>query len=313
MRVANDARGALHAHPGARALGDAARRAQEAGQLGDPNLVDVVDRGDDVGAQRMKLDESLSRLSREHQLSPSLAHDIAQLCARDGEGQTAIARGDAVEVLYRRTTERRPVMAFAAVTLNGLTHRYYRFKAPDDGSTDFYDPNGDSVTEMLMKKPVADGHLGDGFGWRIHPILHDRRFHEGVDYAAPYGSPIVAAGDGVIEKIGEEWGYGKFVRIRHDFGYETTYAHISAVVRGLKVGDRIHRGEPIAYVGSTGLSTGPHLYYELRVNDRYVDPLAAHLRAGRVLAGDALAAFQHWRRRADRLIQVAAQNGSFTR
>ena len=156
----------------------------------------------------------------------------------------------------------------------------------------------------LMKKPVLAGRLGDGFGWRIHPILRDRRFHEGVDYAAPFGSPIVAAADGMIEIIGEEAGYGKYVRVRHDFGYETTYAHISGVPRGLKVGSRIRRGQTIAYVGSTGLSTGPHLYFELRVNGHYADPLQANLRAGRVLDGGTLAAFQAARRRTDSLVQA---------
>jgi murein DD-endopeptidase MepM/ murein hydrolase activator NlpD len=161
-----------------------------------------------------------------------------------------------------------------------------------------------------MKRPVADGRLGDGFGWRIHPILHDRRFHEGVDYAAPFGSPIEAAGAGVVEKIDQEWGYGKYVRIRHDFGYETTYAHLSGVPHGLKIGERVRAGQTIGYVGSTGLSTGPHLYYELRVDGRYADPLRAHLHAGRVLEGDALAAFQKMRARTDMLLKASARSAA---
>jgi murein DD-endopeptidase MepM/ murein hydrolase activator NlpD len=147
----------------------------------------------------------------------------------------------------------------------------------------------------------------------VHPILGDRRFHEGVDYTAPFGSPIAAAGAGVVEKIDQEAGYGKYVRIRHDFGYETTYAHISGMPRGLKVGARIHRGQTIGYVGSTGLSTGPHLYYELRVNGQYADPLLTHLPAGRVLDGDVLIAFQQARTATDLLLQASARSAGSSR
>ena len=267
--------------------------------------------GFDAELPRTKLDESLRQLAQHEQLAPALVHQLIRLCAHEAEGQTAIAPGDAVKVLYKANAQGAPVLAYADVMLNGLKRRYYRFRAPDDGSVDYYDSRGNSVTKTLMKKPVANGRLGDGFGWRVHPILRDRRFHEGVDYPAPFGSPIDAAGDGVVEKIGEEWGYGKYIRIRHDFGYETTYAHISGIAQGLTVGTRVRRGQVIAYVGSTGLSTGPHLYYELRVDGHYLNPLQADLDAGRVLGGGVLTAFQRMRHRIDRLVQVAAQNVRF--
>jgi murein DD-endopeptidase MepM/ murein hydrolase activator NlpD len=263
----------------------------------------------DVGPSGMKLDESLGRLAQDNRVAPALIDRIMRLCAQTVDLETAISADDTAELLYNVNPEGQRELAFAALTLDGHTYRYYRFTAPDDGSTDYYDANGRSVTASLMKQPVA-GRLGDGFGWRIHPILKDRRFHEGVDYAAPFGSPIAAGGDGILERIGEEPGYGKYVRIRHDFGYETTYAHISGMPHGLRVGQRIHRGQTIAYIGSTGLSTGPHLYYELRVNGRFADPLRAHLRAGRVLEGDALAAFEKMRARTDRLVEVSAQRAA---
>lgn len=252
----------------------------------------------------VKLNESFARLSRTHRLPPSLVKQFMSLCGSDIERGAAISPDDTAQLLYSADANGEPTLTFAALTLDGSTRRYYRFTAPDDGSTEYYDAGGRSVVKTMMKKPVLAGRLGDGFGWRIHPILRDRRFHEGVDYAAPFGSPIVAAADGMIEIIGEEAGYGKYVRVRHDFGYETTYAHISGVPRGLKVGSRIRRGQTIAYVGSTGLSTGPHLYFELRVNGHYADPLQANLRAGRVLDGGTLAAFQAARRRTDRLVQA---------
>jgi murein DD-endopeptidase MepM/ murein hydrolase activator NlpD len=267
----------------------------------------------DSSRPRITLHESLHRLARDNRVAASLIEDIVRLCAQDVDLDGVISARDTAELLYDANEKGEPQLAFAAVTLNGRTHRYYRFTTPDDGGTDYYDVDGHSVTASLMNKPVAEGHLGDGFGWRIHPILGDRRFHEGVDYAAPFGSPIAAAGAGVVEKIDQQWGYGKYVRIRHDFGYETTYAHISGVQRGLKVGTRIHPGQTIAYIGSTGLSTGPHLYYELRVNGHYADPLQTHLRAGRVLDGDLLATFQRARARTDLALQASVQGAGSIR
>ncbi len=148
------------------------------------------------------------------------------------------------------------------------------------------------MTKYLMQKPLPNGRLNDGFGWRIHPVLHVRKHHNGVDYDAPIGSPIVAAGDGVVELISYQKGYGKYVRIRHQGGYSTTYAHLASAKKGLKVGDRVKQGDVIAYVGSTGYSTGPHLYYELKVGDQYVDPLTARLNAGEKLTGSSLNSFR---------------------
>jgi murein DD-endopeptidase MepM/ murein hydrolase activator NlpD len=262
----------------------------------------------DANWSGMKLAESLHRLAKDDRIAPLLIGKIMQVCAQDVDLEAAISASDTAELLYSPNAQGKPELAFAALTLDGRTHRYYRFTAPDDGTADYYDADGHSVTASLMNKPVADGRLGDGFGWRIHPILRDRRFHEGVDYAAPFGSPIAAAGAGVVEKIDHQWGYGKYVRIRHDFGYETTYAHLSGVPHGLRVGERIHPGQTIGFIGSTGLSTGPHLYYELRVNGRYADPLRAHLRAGRVLDGDVLAAFQRARASIDLVLQASVRS-----
>ncbi len=152
----------------------------------------------------------------------------------------------------------------------------------------------------------SSARLGDGFGWRIHPVLRDRRFHQGVDYAAPFGSPIVAAGAGAVEAIDSQWGYGKFIRIRHDWGYETTYAHVSGFARGVSLGARVRQEQAIAYVGSTGLSTGPHLYYEVQINGHRVDPLRVKLAAGRRLQGDAFLAFERQRARIDGLIKASS-------
>jgi murein DD-endopeptidase MepM/ murein hydrolase activator NlpD len=255
------------------------------------------------------LREALYAMANANGVDHALIDSMVRLCARDVDLDTSLSGNDTAELLYGPNDLGAPELAFAALTIAGHVHRYYRFTAPDDGSTDYYDANGHSVTQSLLRKPVAAGRLGDGYGWRMHPVLGVRRLHEGVDYAAPFGSPIVAAGAGTVELISQQIGYGKYIRVRHDLGYETTYAHISSTARGLHVGSRVRQGETIAFVGSTGYSTGPHLYYELRINGRNVDPLRVKLRAGRVLDGSMLAAFESTRERADVLLRTSTTDG----
>jgi murein DD-endopeptidase MepM/ murein hydrolase activator NlpD len=246
---------------------------------------------DDVEVGGRTRRQSLYEAASAQGLDKSLVDQVARLSAHDLDLEAPTAPHDQVDILYDKTPDGTPQIVYSAVSTSEGSHTYYRYVAPDDGSTDYYDAAGRSVTQFLLRKPVAEGRLGDGFGWRIHPVLRDRRFHQGVDYAAPYGSPIAAAGAGIVEKIDQQWGYGKYIRLRHDLGYETTYAHISRVPAYLHVGSRVQQGEPIAFIGSTGLSTGPHLYYEVRINGRNVDPLRVRLAAGRMLVGDELESF----------------------
>ena len=252
------------------------------------------------------LRDGLNALARSNHVDEGIVAELMRLCGRDFDLDEPLGDADVAEIIYAPNDIGQPELVFIDLAAGGQTRRYYRFTAPDDGSSDFYDEDGQSITKFLLRKPVVSGRLGDGFGWRIHPILGDRRFHEGVDFAAPYGSPIAAAGAGVVETEGYERGYGKYIRVRHDRGYETTYAHIASVPSGLKVGDRVRQGETIAYVGSTGLSTGPHLYYEVRINGRNVDPLRMKLSGGRVLQGDLLGAFDRQRDSIDQLVAASA-------
>jgi murein DD-endopeptidase MepM/ murein hydrolase activator NlpD len=141
--------------------------------------------------------------------------------------------------------------------------------------------------------------MRSGFGIRRHPILGYTKMHTGVDWAAPTGTPIYASGNGTIEKEGWESGYGKYIRIRHTNGYETAYGHMSAFARGVEEGKRVRQGQVIGFVGSTGLSTGTHLHYEILVNGRFVDPMRIKLPRGRVLEGPLLASFDQERERLD--------------
>jgi murein DD-endopeptidase MepM/ murein hydrolase activator NlpD len=153
---------------------------------------------------------------------------------------------------------------------------------------------------------MATGLMRSGYGWRRHPILGYAKMHTGVDWAAPRGTPIYASGNGIVAIAGWESGYGKYVRIRHTNGYETAYAHMSAFARGIQPGTRVRQGQIIGYVGSTGLSTGPHLHYEIMVNNRFVDPMRIKLPRGRVLDGPTLADFERERDRADNMMNRPA-------
>ncbi|MGM4982811.1 M23 family metallopeptidase [Hyphomicrobiales bacterium] len=222
-------------------------------------------------------------------LTRECASQLVKLAKAKGISLTSVEDApDSVDLLFRKAEEGKNELMFIEFHADGDTHRFYLHKNSGEEPSEFYDEGGHSIAKSLVHRPVPNGTLGDGFAWRIHPILGVKKFHNGVDFRAPMGSPIQAAGDGVVEKISWETGYGKYVRIRHDGGYETTYAHISATPSDLRVGQRVTQGQTIAYVGSTGYSTGPHLYYELRVNGRYENPLTAQLPAGTNLTGKSL-------------------------
>ena len=141
----------------------------------------------------MTLRASLHALARAHRVKEAVVAELLELSGRDFDLDRPLEAADEAELIYAPNKLDRPELIYAALTAHGRSRRYYRFTSPDDGGADFYDGDGHSATKLLLQKPVLAGRLGDGFGWRIHPILHDLRFHEGLDYAAPFGSPIAAA------------------------------------------------------------------------------------------------------------------------
>ena len=194
-------------------------------------------------------------------------------------------------------------LLYTSMTINGEARKFYRFRTPDD-VVDYYDEQGNSAKKFLMRNPVRGGRFTSGFGDRRHPLLKYMRMHNGVDWAAPTGTPIAAAGDGTVEQVGGRGGYGNYVRLRHANGFSTAYGHMSRYAAGVAPGVTVKQGQIIGYVGSTGLSTGPHLHFEVLVNNGYVNPMTIQVPRGLQLTGRQLAEFQRERRRIETLMEL---------
>ena len=188
----------------------------------------------------------------------------------------------------------------AELTLSGRTLALWRHK-DRRGNTDWYDANGRSLRRTFLRTPLDGARVTSRFGMRSHPVLGFNRMHQGIDFGAPSGTPIYAAADGVVVSAKREGGYGLMVRIRHAGGVETRYAHMSRFGRGIASGRRVRQGDVIGAVGSTGLSTGPHLHYEVNANGRPVNP-ARHVQPTVRLAGPDLATFRTAQRQLDRVV-----------
>jgi len=222
--------------------------------------------------------------------------EVMRVHAYDVDFERDVKPGDGFEIFYGTPLEggnsKRKVLLYSSLTLDGKRTGYYRFTSPDDGITDYYDSEGQSVRKALLRTPISGARTSSGFGLRRHPILGYTKMHTGIDFAAPTGTPIKAAGDGVVEHAGRFGGYGNYVRIRHSGPYKTAYAHMSRIARGIQPGTKVRQGQVIGYVGTTGRSTGPHLHYEIMVNDQKVNPSKLRLDNGRQLAGKELKQFK---------------------
>jgi murein DD-endopeptidase MepM/ murein hydrolase activator NlpD len=270
--------------------------------VGSTEVAENAEDDNDTGG--VTLYQSVYETALRNQIPRPIIEDLVRIYSYDVDFQRKIQPGDSFEVLYAGEDETpvadsRNDVLFAALTVGGETKKFYRFQSTDDGVVDYYDETGKSAKKFLVRKPVMAGIMRSGFGIRRHPILGYTKMHTGVDWAAPAGTPIYASGNGTIEKEGWESGYGKYVRIRHNNGYETAYGHMSAFARGVEEGKRVRQGQVIGFVGSTGLSTGSHLHYEILVNGRFVDPMRIKLPRGRVLEGSLMASFDQERERLD--------------
>ncbi len=252
----------------------------------------------------MSLYESLYETALKQGLPRSIIDVMTRVFANDVDFQRAAAPGDSLAAFFSDPDDinPRPELLCASMTIRDQTFKYYRFQTPDDNMVDFYDDNGRSMRKFLVRKPIAEGEMTSPFGMRFHPILHYARMHTGVDWAAPIGTPIYAAGNGVIIKAGWDGGYGRRVEVQHANGYVTAYNHMSSFGRGIAEGAHVVQGQTVGYLGDLGLATGPHLHYEVIINGNFVDPMAIKLPRTREFDGRMLAAFKRERDRIEQLM-----------
>jgi murein DD-endopeptidase MepM/ murein hydrolase activator NlpD len=263
-----------------------------------------ADEDEEDDGSGVRLYQSIYETALRNKVPAHIIEDMIRIYSYDVDFQRRAQPGDSFDVFYSSDDEttaaiEKDEVLYASLTVGGETKKYYRFQTPDDSVVDYYDEDGKSAKKFLVRKPVASAIMRSGFGGRRHPILGFTKMHTGVDWSTPYGTPIFAGGNGVIERAGWEGGYGKYVRIQHNNGYETAYGHMSAFAKGMEPGKRVRQGQVIGFVGSTGMSTGAHVHYEILVNGRFVDPMRVKLPRGRSLEGTLMARFEAERDRVD--------------
>lgn len=250
-----------------------------------------------IAGARGRIDSSLFAAGMAQNIPNSVLLELIRILSWDIDFQRDLRQGDMFEVMYERYVTEDGVMTdrgnilYATLMLSGTPVTIYRYEMAD-GTVDYFTPEGRSVRKALLKTPIDGARISSGFGARKHPVLGYTKMHKGVDFAAPRGTPIYAAGDGVIESYGRWSSFGNYARIRHRQGLSTAYAHMNGYAKGLGRGSRVKQGQVIGYVGTTGRSTGPHLHYEVLVDGRQVNPSNVKMQAGQVLKGNDLEAFQ---------------------
>ena len=232
------------------------------------------------------IDDSLYKSGINAGMTDATFNEFIHIMSFSVDFQRQIRRGDQFEALieYRRDlvtgkNVHGGQIYYLSMVLSGEKIEYYRHQQ-SDGGVGYYDRKGVSAYRTLMRTPINGARLSSGFGNRKHPVLGYTKAHRGADFAAPTGTPIMAAGDGLIEYAGWNGSYGRYVRIAHNGTFKTAYAHMSGIKKGVRSGARVNQGEIIGYVGSTGRSTGPHLHYEILVNGRHVNPITVELPSG---------------------------------
>ena len=229
-------------------------------------------------------------------IEPNIIVEFARIFGFEVDFQRDIRKGDWFEILYERFEDDNNIVQdtgkiiYASMFVNGAEINLYNFK--DDNDIGYYDIKGKSIVKSLMKTPINGARLSSRFGMRKHPILGYNKMHRGTDFAAPSGTPIMASGAGTVTRARWCGGGGNCVKIRHNSTYETIYAHMKGFARGIKEGKKVKQGQIIGYVGSTGMSTGPHLHYEVVVNGKKVNSQKLKLPSGKILKGKAREEFE---------------------
>ena len=223
-------------------------------------------------------------------IQPNIIVEFARVFGFEVDFQRDIRKGDWFEILYEQFIDDNNKIRdtgkiiYASMYVNGEEINLYNFKY--NNQEEYYDIKGKSITKSLMKTPINGARLSSSFGMRKHPILGYNKMHRGTDFAAPSGTPIMASGSGTVTRARWCGGGGNCVKIKHNSTYETIYAHMKAFAKGIKEGKKVKQGQIIGYVGSTGLSTGPHLHYEVIVNGKKVNSQKLKLPSGKILKGE---------------------------
>ena len=236
------------------------------------------------------INNNLYKSATESGIEPNIIIEFARIFGFEVDFQRDIRKGDWFEILYEKFVDDNGKVRdtgkiiYASMYVNGEEINLYNFKFNKD--EDFYDIKGKSITKSLMKTPINGAKLSSSFGMRKHPILGYNKMHKGTDFAAPSGTPIMASGSGTITRARWCGGGGNCIKIKHNSTYETIYAHMKAFAKGIREGKKVKQGQIIGYVGSTGLSTGPHLHYEVLINGKKVNSQKLKLPSGKILRGE---------------------------
>ena len=237
--------------------------------------------------------------------------DLIRVFSFDVDFQREIREGDRFDVLFEEvvmddgTVIRTGNVLYGAMTVRGKQVALYRFEGKD-GFVEYFKPDGSSAKKLLMRTPVDGARISSGFGRRRHPVLGYTKMHKGTDFAAPRGTPVMAAGDGIVERASRYGSFGNYIKIRHNGTYKTAYAHLNGYAKGVRQGARVRQGQIIGYVGTTGRSTGPHLHYEVHKNGTQTNPLSLNLPTGKTLDKAEMPRFSAIRTEVDGLLASIA-------
>jgi len=242
----------------------------------------------------------------EANINPDTIIEFARIFGFEIDFQRDIRKNDYFKILHEKYFDetgefiKSGSILYAHMTVNGREISLYKFGKDKDYG--YFDVNGKSVEKALMKTPINGARLSSPFGMRKHPISGFNKMHQGTDFAAPLGTPIMASGSGTITRAKWCGGGGNCIKIKHNSTYETIYAHMQSFARGIKVGKKVKQGQIIGYVGSTGISTGPHLHYEVLVNGKKINSQTLKLPSGKILKNNERTQFEIHRIKTDVLI-----------
>ncbi|CAN1593454.1 NlpD Membrane proteins related to metalloendopeptidases [Candidatus Pelagibacterales bacterium] len=258
------------------------------------------------------IDRGIYRTAKQSGIENSIVAQFARLYGFEVDFQRDLKKNDKIKIFYERyldddgVSQRTGNIIYSEITNVKKNIILYRYEYPN-GTTAYFTPEGKSIEKSLMRTPINGAKLSSRYGFRIHPILGYNQMHQGTDFAAPIGTPVMASGAGTVEYSGWKGGYGKFISIRHSPVYQTNYAHLQDYAKGIRRGAKVQQGQVIGYLGSTGSSTGPHLHYEVVVNGRKENSQTLKLPSAAPLEGNNKNFFEIQKRNIDNLILEASK------